>query len=134
MHELGLHFARMPAAFTADKLCRGVARTREKPPRENAVAHERRRLPCKISEYELGRVGGEVSVTIELPQRRGVHEVDVPLHQLGKRVVRTFLGIASEQFGVFIHVGSPVSTREIRDRTPRLSENPDLLPLVSFLL
>ena len=43
-------------------------------------------------------------VAVDLPQRGGIDEIDVPLHQFGKGVLGMGSGVTAEQFGIRRHV------------------------------
>jgi len=52
----------------------------------------------------LRHVLRQVRIAVDLPQRCGIDEVDVPLHQFGKGFFRTGVSIAAEQFAIGRHV------------------------------
>jgi len=60
-------------------------------------------LRARSGENGLRHVLREVGVAIDLPERGGIDEVDVALHQFGKGRLGTGRGVALEQFGVSRH-------------------------------
>jgi hypothetical protein len=75
-----------------------------KPAGQRAAARKGRGLARKIGENRLGHVLRQVGVAVDLPQRRGIDQVDVPLHQFSKGFLGFGSGVAAEQFGIGRHV------------------------------
>src|SRR3569833_2937103 len=70
------------------------------------------RVPCKPDEYNLRDIRGPMRIAINPPQRGRIHESDVTAHELGKRILRLFVGVPLEQGGVFDHPSTSVTELE----------------------
>ena len=75
-----------------------------KPAGQRGAARERGGLARKVGENRLGHVLRQVGVAVDLPQRRGIDQVDVPTHQFGKVFLGFSPGVAAEQFAIGRHV------------------------------
>lgn len=58
------------------------------------------RLPGEFREDRLGDVGRRCPVATHLPQRGGMHEVQVAAHQFRERRLRPLVRVAAKQFGI----------------------------------
>ena len=75
-----------------------------KPAGQDARRASGRGLAREVGENRLGHVLRQVRVAVDLPQRRGIDQVDVPPHQFGKGLFGFGPGVAAEQFGIGRHV------------------------------
>ena len=62
------------------------------------------RLAREVGENGLGHILRQVRVAVDLPQRRGINEVEMPPHQFSKGFLGFGSGVAAEQFGIGRHV------------------------------
>ena len=75
-----------------------------KPASQCAAARERCGLAREVGENRLRHVLRQVRVAVDLPQRSGIDQADVPPHQFGKGFLGLGPGVAAEQFGIRCHV------------------------------
>ena len=82
----------------------GKMRAGVKPAGQRRAPRQRRRFAREVGENRLGHILGEVCVAVDLPQRRGIDQIEVPAHQFGEGFFGMGPGIAAEQFGIGRHV------------------------------
>src|SRR5262245_58041465 len=87
IHDMGMLFAGVTAPFAADGFCGGEPSAGVKPTDEDAMGSERFGFRGSVNEDRLGYVLCEMSVPVREPQRSGIHELQVPMHEFGKSFI-----------------------------------------------
>ena len=60
----------------------------------------------QLNKDRLRDVFRQTGIAVRLAERRGIDEVNVPLHQLGERAFRAVLRVGLQQFSVGGHLSS----------------------------
>ena len=67
------------------------------------MSAEPRRVAREFHEHPLRHIRRPMRIPAESPQRRRIHEPQMPPHQFGKRLLRALLGITADQLGIVGH-------------------------------
>jgi hypothetical protein len=70
---------------------------------QDGVSGEGGRFPCHIREDHLGYFLGTVVVSVHLPKRSRIDEIDMAPDQFRERGLGTVCGVAAEKFCVICH-------------------------------
>ena len=93
IHLGGNLFAQLAASFTADDINRGAASNLIEPCRQNCARSQLVRVLRQIAENGLRYLLGQLRRP-DLPQRRRIDQVEVPLDQCGK----SLFGVPAREF------------------------------------
>jgi hypothetical protein len=102
VHNDSLLFAPRTPGFSAQKVERGKARVPVEPAREHRPGPNRRGFARQVGEDHLRHVLRQLRIP-HLPQRRGIHQSHVPLHEQPEGVIGTFRDVTAEQLCVVHH-------------------------------
>lgn len=103
VHGNGGLLASLTATLGADGLRRGEAGVPIEPAAERGDVGRRASLAGQIGEDGLGDILDQVRVAAHQPQRGGIDQVDVALHQLTEGLLGAALGILAQQLCVVRH-------------------------------
>ena len=79
-------------------MCAGV-----KPTRNTLTIYKCYSFPRQVSENDLGYVLSEMRIAVHLPQRSGIDQIQVPLHDFSEGFFRLPLDVAPDQFTIEHH-------------------------------
>ncbi len=134
VHREGLLLPHLPAALGPDRFRHGKPRGGVQPADHDFVSGERRGLAREIGENHLRDVLRQGRVAPRLAQRGRVNKIDVPPHELAKRLFRFLLDVAAQKFGVILHAGfsltpaAPKTAQKIQLRCSLPSASPSPPP------
>ena len=105
VHDLGYLFASPPPLFGTHGLgCRVVGASVE-PAGQHRTVSQRLGFAREVGEYGLGDIFGQMRVSRQLTQRRGVNEIEVSPDQLREGLIGAISGETDEKSGVILHMG-----------------------------
>ena len=108
VHRCGLLFAKLTAAFGADRVARDKAGIAMQPAAEPTFASEFAGVLRKADEDGLRDILGKQGVALDDAQRGGIDEVDVARDQFTKGCFRAVLDILRQQLLALGHLQSRV--------------------------
>ena len=100
----------MTPHFAARKIGGRQARHLKQPTGKSFGMTQLRRLFCQNNKDRLRDFLGVMRIA-DVPQRDGIHQVDVPRHQRGERLVRMVFRIVPQQHAVIRWLHFPISVR-----------------------
>ena len=106
MHSKGLQFALFSATFAADDVGRRVPRCGVEPTRDRRVPRHRLGFHRERREDLLRDILGEMHISAQASQCRRVNSVEMPAHNLRKRVLGAVGRVAAKEGDVVLHVFS----------------------------
>jgi hypothetical protein len=103
VHKSCRGFALLPPRPRPVHLGRGEARAGVEPARHHFPRREHPRFARKVDKNRLRHLLGRVRIAAQMPQRRRVNQVHMPVHDLREGRLRAFVSVAAEQLRVTRH-------------------------------
>lgn len=106
MHRKSLLFPTRPSCLRAKHIRRRIPRRHIKPARQRQLivdpSCQTGRVPCHSRKNRLRHLLRERRVPIYPPQRRAIHEPQMPAHDLRKRFLRATPPISPQQLNIIV--------------------------------